>query len=205
MERPEPVVHILLCHSPDIQGARTGPEGFTERQLAEDVNFFIAERLLNQKIACWLVQKPTLIQRIAYLKKMAKLSPHQVALEVHFNGSPDPKARGFMTLAHADSIHGMRLAKCIHEQIRELRPDAPDLGVCLCRGELRFVGTDHQFPLQRLALLEGTKQWACIPEACFLTNKEDQKWIMKFDNRKALGYHIAQGIKDFLETLTLEV
>lgn len=205
MERPDPVVHILLCHSPDMQGARTGANGFSERTLAEDVNFFVAERLRAKKVACWPVQKPTLIQRIMYLKKMSQLSPHQVALEVHFNSAPNETARGFMTLAHADSVHGLRLAKCIHERIHELRPTAPDLGVCACRGDLRYVDSDRQYRLQRLALLEDVKQWCCIPEAAFLSNKDDQKWVMKFDNRKALGYSISQGTIDFLETLTLEV
>jgi N-acetylmuramoyl-L-alanine amidase len=124
--------------------------------------------------------------------------------ELHFNAFPSPDARGHMTLHHAKSIYGMRLARHIHAEIGRLRGDSPDLGVCPCEGDMRFVGTPREFPLKRLALLEDVPQWSVIPEPAALTNAEDLKWITKFDSRRDLGYAIAQGIIDFLDTLTLE-
>ena len=200
-----PIVHILLCHSPELPGARTGPHGWSERTLAADINGCILGRLLNNKVAVFLHEHDTLIRRIRHLKKVAKDSPHQVALEVHFDFSHDRKVRGFSTLAHADSPHGMHLAKCIHHRVGECRSDAPDRGVCACRQEMRYVGTPREYPLQRLALLQDVPQWSCIPEIAFLSNEEDTKWVSKFDSRRSVGYAIATGIMDFLDTLTLEV
>jgi len=200
-----PIVHILLCHSPDLPGARTGPDGWSERTLASDVNGCMMTRLLNNKVNVNLLEQDTLIRRIRYLKKVAPRSPNQVAVEVHFDSNPDRKVRGFSTLAHADSKHGMHLARCVHERVKDLRKDAPDHGVCPCRQELRYAGSPKEYPLQRLALLQDVPQWSVIPEVAFLSNAEDTKWASKFDNRRALGYAIATGIMDFLDTLTLEV
>jgi N-acetylmuramoyl-L-alanine amidase len=200
-----PLVHILLCHSPDLPGARSGPTGWSERTLAADVNGCMMTRLMNNRINVNLLEQDLLIRRIRYLKKVASRSPHQVVVEVHFDFALDRKVRGFSTLAHADSKHAMRLARCVHARVKELRSDAPDHGVCGCRQELRYADSPKEYPLQRLALLQDVPQWSVIPEVAFLSNDEDTKWASKFDNRRALGYSIATGIMDFLDTLTLEV
>jgi len=204
LTRTSPVVHILLCHSPDAPGAKTA-NGWSERQLAADVNGCLFGRLTTHKITVWQHEQDLLARRIRILKKAMSVSPNQIAVEVHFNSFPDPKTRGFMTLGRATSVHSMRLATCIHDQIQIIRPDAPDLGVCGCSKDRRFVGTPQEFKQTRLALLEDVPQWVCIPEPATLSNPDDTKWVLKFDNRRRLGYAIATGILEFIDTLTLEV
>ena len=202
----EPIVNILWCHSPDLPGARSGPHGWNERTLAKDINWAMFERLSMNKISARMLEQDTLIRRIAYLKKHAKDSPNQIAIEVHFDSNPHRDCeRGFSTLYYAGSPYGARLAKCVHESIAWCRRDAPDRGLCACKGELRNVGTPNQYPLQRLALLEDVPQWSVIPEVAFISSPEDTKWASKFESRRACGYAIATGIMEFLDTLTLEV
>lgn len=199
----KPIVHLLLCHSPDSPGYTTA-NGWSERTFARDVNSFIFNKLNRHKVNVWLHEQDTLERRIKYLKRCAAQGPQQCAIEVHFNAFPSILIGGYMTLHHAKSIHGLRLARHIHAEVGKIRPDAEDLGLCPCEDDLRFVGTNRQFPAKRLALLEDVKQWSVIPEPVTLSNENDLKWITKFDSRKTLGYAIAQGITDFLETLTQE-
>lgn len=203
MDRP--IVHILLCHSPDNPGAKTSA-GWTERQFAADVNGCLFGRLNGKNINVWMHEQATLERRIQYLKRAAKANKvHQCVVEVHFNSFKSQKVRGYMTLAHAKSPHAMRLASFIHQQVELLRPDVPSLGICGCDGELRFVGTPKQFPQSRLALLEDVPQWAVIPEPAVLSNPDDVNWITEFDHRRDLGYAIANGILEFIDSLTSEV
>ena len=190
---------IILCraHDEKNQGAKT-PEGLSEWEIARDINRNIHRtfqaRYKHDQINHF---EGTLYQRIQTLKNLERVCPgfYEAAIECHCNSSANPRQTGFSVLTWHKSKESIHLANVILDKIKKAFPHMKILGLNKVSTNRRWIGTRKSYGnAPKIAFLEDTPQPAVLIEMCYLSNKENAKWISNQSNRHTIGYVVGQSI-----------
>lgn len=201
------MVILGRSHDEERRGATT-PDGLSEWIISDDVNKAVVDELRDRSVSNPLVLRfgRRLVDRVATLKHLGKVSSYDCAIECHCNRIltglpllPDSKFHGYSVLAWYRSDTSIHLADCILDEIARVRPDAKNLGINRVASSTRWVDNRREYEgAPRLAWLEDTPGPAVIVEACYLSNPEEAAWIAKLENRKSIGWAIARGVDRWL-------
>jgi N-acetylmuramoyl-L-alanine amidase len=110
-----------------------------------------------------------------------------IFVSVHSNGSDNTSANGIETYRHPDSSSLVEdLANSVHKELIS-RLGLSDRG----------VKTGDFFVIDPA----NVNAWAILPEVGFITNMDDANKLNDPEFRKTAGYAIADGIKNFADSL----
>lgn len=175
-------VGLSYAHHPDKPGACY--QGHCEHEESIIWTNHVAGVL--EQFNCSIVMAPVggLRNKVNHLNNQAV----NAAVEIHFNGSPDPRVKGCETLYCPGSVKGEQLADSVHKRYSSFMIN-PDRGVKEGWYQMKKGGTIDYF-------LRATICPAIIIEPDFISQIENIQ-----ECRRDATTQIAIGILDFVESL----
>lgn len=154
---------------------------YTEYQFTSKYAEALLSALAAIKIPAVPVPTGSLSNKVAFINKQAKAG--DIAIEIHFNSSPNQKGKGCETLYCPKSVRGEELAKKIQNAIVKALPTIANRGVkegwykMDIPGRVDFAGDVNGDEVPD-AFLSSTKPLAVIVEPYFMNEAEDIKLNM---------------------------
>lgn len=183
-------IALSHAHSPAAQGAAYR-SWFHARALAEwgrskAVNEFVKEILNGSDIEVDLVDPdyPGDSYRDHLRRSVTEINnlKPKIAIETHFNASPEPRAHGYEVLYFAHSDQSRKLAFQIFEAMRDM-----------------WLTPRGIVPRDDIYFLERTTCPSVIVEAGYLSNPRDREYIKSNDFIEILARRISKGILSYKE------
>ena len=171
-------IYISAGHGGRFPGC--AHHGMVEKDINLDMALAIVKHLSKYECNIKLARTTDVTKRITERTTEANAWPADLVVDLHYNGSNDPRARGFETYVHPSIPLGNRteeIRATIHNEIF---------------GELLGKTPDRGTKTANFQVLRDTDMAAVLIEYLFLSNKDDAALVEP--TREALAEATARGI-----------